>query len=74
MLREQEKIEVADDPDKAQAKAIVRFSKEASKIITLIRKHRATVGDAIEKIEKAEKRFEENLKIFEVEPKLETAS
>ncbi|HII91317.1 MAG TPA: hypothetical protein HA262_03890 [Methanosarcina sp.] len=73
LLREQEKIEVADDPDKAQEKAMVRFNKEASKIITLIRKHRATLGDAIEKIEKAEKRFEENLKVFEVEPELERA-
>lgn len=73
LLREQEKIEIADNPDEAQAKAMVRFSKEAGKIMALIRKHRDTLGDAIEKIEKAEKRFEENLKIFEVEPELEMA-
>lgn len=71
LMREQEKIEVADNPDEAQGKAMARFSKEAGKIMALIRKHRDTLGDAIEKIEKAEKRFEENLKIFEVEPELE---
>jgi hypothetical protein len=73
LLKEQEKIEVADNPDEAQAKAMARFSKEAGKIMALIRKHRDTLGDAIEKIENAEKRFEKNLKIFEVEPELETA-
>ena len=71
LLREQEKIEIADNPDEAQAKAMVRFSKEAGKIMALIRKHRDTLGDAISKIEKAEKQFKENLKIFEVEPELE---
>lgn len=73
LLREQEKIEVADKPDEAQEKAMVRFNKEAGKIMTLIRQHRATLGDAVEKIEKTEKRFEENLKIFEIEPELEMA-
>lgn len=73
LLKEQEKIEVADDPEEAQKKATARFSKEAGKIMALIRQHRGTLGDAIQKIEKAQQRFEENLKVFEVEPELKLA-
>ena len=63
LLKEQEKIEMADDPEEAQKKSLERFNKEAGKIMSLIRQHRTTLGDAISKIEQASKKFEENLNI-----------
>jgi len=66
LLREQERIEESADPDETKKKAMERFQKEAARIMTLIEQHRATLGNALVKIEEARARFERNLEIFEV--------
>ncbi len=68
LLKEEERIEFAADPEEAQKKAASRFAKEAGKVMALIRKHKATLGDSLARIETVRKRFEDTLQIFEVTP------
>ncbi len=66
LLKEQERIEESTDPEETKKKAAERFNKEAARIMGLIRGHKAALGDALAKIEKAREGFEENLRIFEI--------
>jgi len=66
LLIEQEKIEVAPDPDKAHQVAMARFSKEAEKLMVLIGQHRESLGEEIDKIDQLRKEFESLLCDFEI--------
>jgi hypothetical protein len=63
-----EKVEEADDPDKALEKAQKRFSKESNAVISLIKEYEDIIGDKIKEIEAVKKHHEQTLKDFEITP------
>ncbi len=74
LCEEQERIEAADNPDKALEKARIRFNKEADEVMSLISEYESIIGPAMDKIKTARRRTEENLITFEIRPDLAMVS
>lgn len=73
LCHEYEKIESADDPDKALENVKDCFGREADSVVSLIKEYEDIIGDSVKKIEDARKEYEELLKDFEITPNLKAS-